>query len=152
MRDERDRFRYELDRLPGSAGETQCRRRGVFLLRDSEWAAPRLWRSEFRNILATYIRQKLLTFDDAVSIYSRAEALVGINEYDAPTSAVLRLAKASGCSAYNGEFVALAQHLEVRLISADTKLCKAFPDCPVVSLRKYTLNGNIRVVMPQVVL
>ena len=102
------------------------------LLRDSEWAVPRLWRSEFRNILATYMRQDLLTFDDAVSIYGRAEALVGGNEYDVSASAVLRLAKASGCSAYDCEFVTLAQHLEVQLISADAKLCKAFPDCAVV--------------------
>ena len=31
------------------------------LLRDAQWAAPRLWRSEFRNILATYMRKDMLT-------------------------------------------------------------------------------------------
>ncbi|MGK7895136.1 MAG: VapC toxin family PIN domain ribonuclease, partial [Xenococcus sp. (in: cyanobacteria)] len=29
----------------------------TLLLFDSEWIAPYLWRSEFRNILALYIRQ-----------------------------------------------------------------------------------------------
>ena len=101
------------------------------LLGDSEWAVPRLWRSEFRNILATYTRQDLLTLDDAVSIHARAQALVRGNEYDVSASAVLRLAKASGCSGYDCEFAALARHLKVRLVTADAKLCKAFPDCAV---------------------
>jgi len=35
------------------------------LLRDAQWAAPRLWRSEFRHILATYMRKNLLTLEQA---------------------------------------------------------------------------------------
>ncbi len=101
------------------------------LVKDPERAAPRLWRSEFRNILATYMRQGSLAFDDAVSIFQRAEALVAGNEYDVAARAVLQLARDSGCSAYDCEFVALAQHLGVQLVSADANLCKAFPDCAV---------------------
>ena len=111
--------------LPGrfsSATETM-------LLRESDWAVPRLWRSEFRNILASYMRQGSLTLDDAVAIYARAASLVGGNEYDVSAPDVLRLAKASQCSAYDCEFVALAQHLDVRLVTADAKLRKSFPDC-----------------------
>ena len=111
--------------LPGrfsSATET-------LLLRESDWAVPRLWRSEFRNILASYMRQGSLTLDDAVAIYARAASLVGGNEYAVSAPDVLRLAKASQCSAYDCEFVALAQHLDVRLVTADAKLRKSFPDC-----------------------
>ena len=97
------------------------------LLRDSDWAVPRLWRSEFSNILATYMRQDLLSLDDALTIHRRAYALVSASEYDVPAAEVLRLAKASGCSAYDCEYVALAEHLDVKLISGDAKLCKAFP-------------------------
>jgi predicted nucleic acid-binding protein len=96
------------------------------LLRDPEWAVPRLWRSEFRNVLATYMRQGLLSLDAAVAINMRAEALLGENEYDVPALAVLRLAKESGCSVYDCEYIALAAHLEVKLVSADAKLCKTF--------------------------
>lgn len=103
------------------------------LLRDGEWAVPRLWRSEFRNILSTYMRQKLLTLDAAMAIDARAEALVADNEYDVSSLAVLKLAAESGCSAYDCEYVALAEHLDAKVVSADAKLRKAFPK-RVVSL------------------
>ncbi len=99
----------------------------ALLLKDPEWAVPRLWRSEFRNVLATYMRGQLLTFDDAVRIHRNAESLVADGEYDVGAVDVLRLAKDSGCSAYDCEFVALAEHLDVKLVSADAKLRKAFP-------------------------
>lgn len=99
----------------------------ALLFKDSEWAAPRLWRSEFRNVLATYMRGGLLTFDDAVRIHRKAESLMADGEYDVGALEVLRLAKDSGCSAYDCEFVALAEHLDVKLVSADARLCKAFP-------------------------
>ncbi len=110
--------------LPGKYSELA----ESWLLRDTEWAVPRLWRSEFRNVLATYMCQNLLTLDEAAAIHQRAEALLEDNEYDIPTMAVLRLAKQSRCSAYDCEYVALAEHLDVQLVSADSKLCKAFPD------------------------
>lgn len=99
----------------------------ALLLRDFDWAVPRLWRSEFRNVLATYMRKGLLAYDDALSIHRKAEAVVAGAEYDVSTSEVLRLASESGCSAYDCEFVALAEHLDVRLVSEDTRLCRAFP-------------------------
>ena len=99
----------------------------ALLLRDAEWMMPRLWRSEFRNVLTTYMRQGRLTLESAMDIYQRAQALVGDNEYEISALAVLRLAKESGCSAYDCEYLALAEHLDVSLVSADKKLCKAFP-------------------------
>jgi predicted nucleic acid-binding protein len=97
------------------------------LLRDSEWAVPRLWRSEFNNILATYMRKGLLALDDALVIQRQAHVLVAGNEYDIPAAVVLRLAQRSGCSAYDCEYLALAEHLDVRLVSGDAKVVKTFP-------------------------
>lgn len=45
----------------------------ALLLRDAEWAAPVLWRSELRNLLAGCMRRKALTFDQACSLQSEAE-------------------------------------------------------------------------------
>lgn len=96
------------------------------LLSEPEWAAPLLWRSELRNVLATYVRLKHMDVADAVALHRRAADIIGPEEYDIDTSDVLRLAKASGCSAYDCEFASLAEYLDVKLVTADAKLAKAF--------------------------
>lgn len=97
------------------------------LAADPDWAAPRLWRSELRNVLATYVRNMLMDVADAAALYQRAAALIGPEEYDVETLDVLRLSKTSGCSGYDCEFIALADFLGVKLVTTDTKLVKAFP-------------------------
>lgn len=98
------------------------------LEREPEWVLPVLWRSEFRNVLSGYVRRGLLTLDQAISIQAEAEALVEGCEYDVESARVLALADASSCSAYDCEFVGLAQQLGVRLVTADRKLRRAFPE------------------------
>ena len=98
------------------------------LLQDAQWAAPRLWRSEFRHILATYMRKNLLTLEQANDMFKSAEDLLSTNEYEVSNLQVLQLAKDSGCSAYDCEYVALARHLRIPLFTADKALLKAFPD------------------------
>ncbi len=94
---------------------------------DPDWAAPRLWRSELRNVLATYLRTGSLGLADAVALHRRAAAIIGAEEYEIETLDVLRLSESTGASAYDCEFVALAEYLDVKLVTADKKLAKAFP-------------------------
>ena len=99
----------------------------ALLARDAEWTAPLLWRSEFRNILAGYMRRKTLTFDQARSQQAEAEGLLAGGEYEVDSGRVLEIVRDSDCSAYDCEFVALAQQLGVKLVTMDAKLLKAFP-------------------------
>lgn len=101
------------------------------LLSNSEWATPRLWRSEFRNILATYMRKNLLSLEQANTIFTSANDLLSNNEYEVSTLQVLQLAHDSGCSAYDCEYVALAHHLKLPIFTADKALLKAFPEVAV---------------------
>lgn len=94
---------------------------------DRDWAAPMLWRSEFRNILAGYLRRKQLTFDKLREIHREAQALLIGNEHEADAHRVLELVRDSDCSAYDCEFVAVAMRLGVKLLTADKKVLKAFP-------------------------
>jgi predicted nucleic acid-binding protein len=99
----------------------------ALLQRDPDWAAPILWRSEFRNILAGYMRRKTLTFDEARSLQAEAESLLAGSEHEVDSQRVLELVRDSDCSAYDCEFVALALRLGVKLVTMDAKLLKAFP-------------------------
>jgi predicted nucleic acid-binding protein len=94
---------------------------------DDEWAAPFLWRSEFRNILSNYLRKKLLTLDKALELVETATELMIDNEYAVASIDVLSLSNESGYSAYNCEFVSLAKNLGCPLITTDKKLVKVFP-------------------------
>jgi predicted nucleic acid-binding protein len=100
----------------------------ALLQRDPEWAAPILWRSEFRNILAGYLRRRTLSFEAAGAIQAEAEGLLAGNEHMVDSLRVLELVRDSDCSAYDCEFVALATRLGTKLITMDAKLLLAFPE------------------------
>jgi predicted nucleic acid-binding protein len=95
--------------------------------RDPVWAAPVLWRSEFRNVLALYMRRGLLDLAKAIQLQTEAESLLSENEYEVASLDVLQLVQSSPCSAYDCEFVALAQKLGTKLVTADTAILDAFP-------------------------
>ena len=50
------------------------------------------------------------------------------SEFEVPSAQVLALASESGCSAYDCEFVALADYLHVPLATHDGALLRAFPE------------------------
>lgn len=99
----------------------------ALLEREPQWAAPPLWRSEFRNILAGYMRRKVLTFEQANMLQAEAQSLLAGSEFEVDSQAVLQLVRDSDCSAYDCEFVAVANALNTRLVTVDKKLLKAFP-------------------------
>ena len=97
------------------------------LQRDAVWAAPLLWRSEFRNALIGLVRAGALQIDEALTMIDEAERWLTGHEYSMLSRHVMALASRSGCSAYDCEFVALAQDLEVPLVTTDRRILKAFP-------------------------
>lgn len=111
------------------------------LLIDAEWVAPILWRSEFRNVLALYIRKNILMLEDAVRIIDEATLLMRGGEYEAVSLQVLQLVGESTCSAYDCEFVALARDLNVRFLTVDKQIVKQFPN-EGISLEEYVSQGE----------
>lgn len=107
-------------------GEKTDMARAVFR-KDSVWTAPILWRSELRNVLALYLRKGLLSLAGALELIGEAETLMADAEYQVDSGRVLGLVEGSSCSAYDCEFVALAEDLGVPLVTADRKILADFP-------------------------
>ncbi len=103
---------------------------------DGVWAAPILWRAEFRNVLAGYLRKRRLTEAEANAAYLNAQKDLGAQEFTVPTERILKLVLASSCTAYDCEYVALAQDLDVPLVTADKEVLREFPKT-AVSLEKF---------------
>jgi predicted nucleic acid-binding protein len=101
------------------------------LQRDPAWAAPLLWRSELRNVLAVAMRRAYLTLPDALDVMDAATTLMAAGEYAVPSPDVLRLTARSTCSAYDCEYVALARDLAVPLITADREIVREFGDTAI---------------------
>lgn len=102
---------------------------------DAEWAAPILWRSEFRSVLSLLIRRRGLELADGLEAAREAQSLLSGREYHVETQPVLELSVESGCSSYDCEFVVLARDLGVPLVTSDGALLKAFPELAVLPRR-----------------
>ena len=110
--------------IPGDSTEAAQRLAAL----DGDWKAPPLWRSEFRNVLATLVRNGRMKEATALETVRSAEKQMAEGECAVDSEAILRLAASSGASAYDCEFVALATELDVVLVTSDRRLARAFPD------------------------
>jgi len=108
------------------------------LAKDPDWIAPLLWRSEFRNALAGAMRQNLITLEVANDIIDKAEWHFVNCEFAVSSRAVLNLVANSGCSAYDCEFVALAEEQRLLLLTVDRQILHDFPETAV------SLQGFVR--------
>ena len=96
--------------------------------RTDDWFVPRLWRSEFRNVLARYLRAGIIGIDQARALIRSAESELADCERDVDSTAVMDLVAASACSAYDCEFVAVARQTGIPLVTEDAGIVRAFPD------------------------
>jgi predicted nucleic acid-binding protein len=98
---------------------------------DHDWIAPILWKSEFRNVLALYMKRGYLTWENSILLLDEAESFMSESEYEVKSSNVMELVSTSNCSAYDCEFVALAQSLNLKMYTSDKKIIKEFPEITI---------------------
>jgi predicted nucleic acid-binding protein len=94
---------------------------------DADWHAPMLWHSELRNILAGYRRDGSLDDLQVRQIMAAAQEGLAAREHYLPGERVFRVTEQSRLSAYDAEFVALAEILDVPLVTEDRAILAAFP-------------------------
>jgi predicted nucleic acid-binding protein len=92
------------------------------LTKDSEWMAPQILESEFRNALIGMVRAGKIEMKTANAAFGLASE--SVETFAVSTRAVLRLAEEYGLSAYDAEFAALAEWLDCKLVSFDEDLLK----------------------------
>ena len=100
--------------------------------RDADWVAPPLWRSEFRSVLRQYLVRGLVGYADTVWLAEKAERSMQDRERTVETVAVLKLVERTGHSAYDCEYVALAEAEGVRLVTGDRAVARHFPRVAVL--------------------
>ncbi len=110
--------------LPGEHSDAAQRA----FARDPAWTAPVLWRSEFRSVLAGYMRKGELDVADAAQLEQAAGTILEGAEFHPDGGRVLRLVAASRCSANDCEFVALGEELGVPLVTSDARVLRDFPE------------------------
>jgi predicted nucleic acid-binding protein len=110
------------------------------LKRDPHWVTSILWRSEFRNVLAGYLRRGALDRRAVDRCLSGAETQLAGGEFTVPSSLVMAKAEACPCSAYDCEYVALAEDLGVPLVTCDRQVLAAFPAL-AVSLDRFAAGA-----------
>ena len=101
------------------------------LQKDAEWATPLLCRSELRNVLTFSMRHQGMTLSQAQQTMARAENLLAAHEYSLPSDLILELTAKTTLSAYDAEFVALADQLGIPLVTQDKGILKAAPHIAV---------------------
>jgi predicted nucleic acid-binding protein len=109
--------------LPGPKADVA----DAVLLKDSQWWVPPLWRSEFRSILFAYMRTRGMNAATAEAHWAEALDHLGSNQKEPNPTSVLAKAFDSNLSAYDAEFVVLAEELCVPLVTSDQQIIKAFP-------------------------
>ncbi len=95
--------------------------------RDPQWVSPVLWRSEFQNVLAGYLRKKLIQLPKAKQVMEEALELMLESEFQAQSHKVLDLISTSACSSYDCEYVALAMQFDIPLLTNDKRILSQFP-------------------------
>lgn len=109
--------------LPGPKADVA----DAVLLKDSQWWVPPLWRSEFRSILFAYMKTRGMDVTTAEAHWAEALDHLGSTQKEPNPASVLAKAFDSNLSAYDAEFVVLAEELGVPLVTSDQQVIKAFP-------------------------
>lgn len=98
---------------------------------DAHWIVPEIWRHEFLNILVSSCLFAKLPRDAASQLWTDAETLLRGCIHEPSMQNVLSAAVDRSTTAYDAEYVALAQSKGVQCVTEDVPLQKAFPEVAV---------------------
>ena len=108
--------------------------------RDPNWVVPPLWRSEFLNVLTTAVRASVLQPRQARDAWRWACELFAHHEHEPSGAEVLEAAIHYGLSAYDAQFIVVAQDLQVPLVTGDRKILRSCGEL-AISIQDFALGA-----------
>jgi predicted nucleic acid-binding protein len=117
--------------------------------KDPVWLVPVLWRYEFQNVLATAIKAKQLTPEEAFDVWQRVADVLVENEAEPSPAKVVDLVAQYGITAYDGQFIALAIEMGVPCVTEDRELQAKFPRV-AISMDDFSKSPAIRTVREKI--
>jgi predicted nucleic acid-binding protein len=98
---------------------------------DPEWIVPLLWRHEFVNVLATFVRTGALALDVAQSVWRNAREALHPYEASVEPDEIIPFAVRNNISAYDAEFLVLATSRNISCVTEDQGLQEKCPHIAV---------------------
>jgi predicted nucleic acid-binding protein len=95
--------------------------------RDRAWILPPLWLYETTSSITTLVRAGALTAELARTALADARQLASDREVPVDQVDVLRVAIRFGISAYDAQYIALAEQYGVRCVTNDRELARRAP-------------------------
>jgi predicted nucleic acid-binding protein len=95
--------------------------------RDPDWRSEGFILVELSNVIATQMRAKALSREQAARLLEHAQALIPDPSH-VPHAKALEVACHFGISAYDARFIAMAMQVKLKLITEDAKLRSAVPE------------------------
>ena len=94
---------------------------------DPEWIVPVLWRFEFLNVLSTLTKNDYLNLNQSLIIWKNAESILKNREYHVHPEKTLEFSIKHRISAYDAQYIVLAEANDIKCITEDKQLLKLFP-------------------------
>ncbi len=94
---------------------------------DPAWALPSLWQHEFLNALVMMERHQDVSEHMAMEIWRATRSEFALQERAVDIERAMHLAVQHHITGYDAQFVALAEELDVPLLTEDRDLLRKFP-------------------------
>ena len=95
--------------------------------KETDWRTTALCLHEVLNVLATYQRREVQALKQCKKLLEPAERFMQVAQCEVKMDAALSVAAKYNLTGYDAQYVALAQSLNVLLVTEDRKLREAVP-------------------------
>ncbi len=95
--------------------------------KETDWRTTALCLHEVLNVLATYQRREVQALKQCKKLLEHAERFMQVAQCEVKMDAALSVAAKYNLTGYDAQYVALAQSLNVLLVTEDRKLREAVP-------------------------